>query len=197
MVSTDICNMALGYLGQARIADMDENSEAGRVCKLYYDIVRKTLLASYRWRFAERHVKLALLDADVPGWHFAYALPSAALIIRKVYDMDNAEMKDDGEPEYTTLAVKETQIAVCTNIENAYCDYTADVENVAVFPPSFIQALAHALASEIAMPLDGSASMQQTNYQLMQAAIYQAQYTSAIQDEHKPAEPNRYVEARL
>ena len=73
MVSTDICNMALGYLGQARIADMDENSEAGRACKLYYDIVRKTLLTSYRWRFAERHVKLALLNSDVPGWHFTYA----------------------------------------------------------------------------------------------------------------------------
>lgn len=197
MISTDICNMALGYLGQARIADMDEDSEAARVCKLYYDSARLTLLSSYRWRFAERHAKLALLKAEVPGWEYAYAKPAAALVVRKVYDMDNAEMKDDGEPVFTTLAIRETVVAVCTNIKDAYCDYTADVQNAAVFPPSFVQALAHGLASEIAMALDGSASMQQTNYQLMQAALVSAKYTSAIQDEHKPAEPSRYVRARI
>ena len=62
MNSTDICNMALAYIGQGRIASLEEKGEEAVQCKLFYNHLRRKLLSEYRWNFAERYVKLALLD---------------------------------------------------------------------------------------------------------------------------------------
>lgn len=197
MNSTEICNIALGSIGQGRIDSMSEESEAARNCKLYYDLTRKNLLSMYPWEFAHRNTKLALLDKETPGWRFTYAYPAGALVIRKVYDMPFAHQKDDGNPVYTVIAINESQKAICANIENAYCDYTFDVENAGIFPATFVQALAYSLAAALSYPLSRSMDMQQVNYQLAQNAIQQAKYTSAIQDEHKPSYPHRYIDAGL
>lgn len=42
MYSTDICNIALSSIGQGQITSIDEDSEAARQCKLYYELTRKT-----------------------------------------------------------------------------------------------------------------------------------------------------------
>lgn len=196
MNATEICNIALGAIGQGRIVSMTEESEQARNCKLYYDIIRQSLLTMYPWEFAHRNAKLALLDRETPGWNYTYAYPAGALVIRKIFDKQFADRKDNGEPVYTTLTVNESQKVICTNIEEAYCEFTFDVENAAMFPPTFTQALAYSLAASLAYPLSASSSLQQQNYQLAQNAIELAKYTSAIQDEHKPAYPDHYLRAR-
>lgn len=197
MNNTDICNMALGAIGQGRIASQDEESEQARNCRLYYDLVRQNLLSSYVWDFAERQVKLALLDVETAGWDYTYAFPAAALIVRGVFDKAGAWKKDDRKEEFTVISVNETQKGVCANIKEAYCEYTADVENAAIFPPVFCQALAYSLAAALAYPLCGSVQLQQQNYQLAQAAVMRAKYISAIQDEHKPDWPDTYWRRRF
>ena len=197
MNSTEICNIALGAIGKGRIDSMNEDSEEARSCKLYYDLTRQNLLSMYPWEFAHRHTKLALLDKETPGWRFTYAFPAGALVIRKIYDKAGADRKEDGNPIYTTLAVNESQKAICTNIKDAYCDFTFDVENAGIFPPTFTQALAYSLAASLAYPLTASGQLQQNNFQLAQNAIALAKYTSAIQDEHKPSLPHSYINARL
>ena len=196
MNATEICNIALGAIGQGRIVSMTEESEAARNCKLYYNLTRQNLLSMYPWEFAHRNAKLALLDVNTMGWNYTYAYPAKALVIRKIYDEEFAEEKDNGEPTYTTLSVNESQKAICTNIKDAYCEFTMDIENAYVFPPSFVQVLAYSLAAALSYPLCASMQMQQANFQLAQSAIALAKYTSAIQDEHKPSYPNHYLTAR-
>lgn len=197
MNSTDLCNMALGYIGQGRIASREEESEQARNCALYYDIVRQNLLTGYVWEFAQKQIKLALLDAKTLGWDYTYAFPASALIVRKVFDEEHAWMKDDREAEFTVVSVNETQKGVAANIKNAWCEYTADMDNTSSFPPAFQQALVYSLAAAMAYPLCGSVQLQQQYYQLAQAAVMQAKYNSAIQDEHKTSWPNKYWKARF
>lgn len=197
MNSTDICNMALGAIGQGRIVSREEDSEAARQCALYYDIVRQNLLSNYVWEFAQRQAKLALLDVITYGWIYTYACPARSLVVRNVFSEPMAWKKDDRKAEFTVVAVNETQKGVCTNVKDAYCEYTADMENTDIFPPAFQQALVYSLAASLAYPLCGSVQLQQQYYQLAQAAIMQAKYNSAIQDEHKPSWPHKYFDARF
>ncbi len=197
MNATDICNIALGAIGQGTIDSINEQSEAARACKLYYGLTRQNLLSMYPWEFAHKNIKLALLDKTTPGWNYTYAFPAGALVIRKIYDTPFAKEKDNGNPTYSVVAVTENQKAICTDIKDAYCDFTFDVENAAIFPPTFTQALAYSLAAALSYPLSRSNDMQQMNYQLAQNAIQLAKYTSAIQDEHKPFYPDSYADARL
>ena len=184
MNSTDICNMALSAIGQGQIASMEEQSEPARQCRIYYDHLRQELLSAYRWGFAERSVKLA-------------AYPAACLIIHSVYPKDRERRKDDRYREYTVTAVSDSTRAIATDMDDAWADYTADIETAETFSPDFSEALVRLLASALSIPLSGSQSMQQQQYQLMQVALQKAMLTSARQDHHKPEYPERYFNARF
>ena len=51
---TDVCNMALSCIGKGRIASIEEQSEQGRQCKLFYAQTKKRLLRDYSWGFAKK-----------------------------------------------------------------------------------------------------------------------------------------------
>lgn len=91
MSPTDICNMALAYIAKSRIASMDEQTEAARQCKLFYDTTRKQLLREYSWGFAKRVDKLAeLTQADKsPYWKYIYAYPERCVCVRKIFDAES------------------------------------------------------------------------------------------------------------
>lgn len=57
----DICNRALGRLGEERLQtnDLAENTPAGRVCYLHYQPTVDEVLRSHRWNFAQERVVLA------------------------------------------------------------------------------------------------------------------------------------------
>lgn len=202
MYSTDICNMALSSIGQGRIDSIDEDSEAARQCKIYYELMRKSLLSTFRWGFAERFEKLALVNTTIPKWAYAYAIPKKCLIIRQLYNKDGDDLsidestKDLEYHEFQIALVDESTRVIMTDIPDAYMDYTADITNAELFNPSFAEALAHKLASQLAVPLSGSQSMAQSQYQLYQVAIQQAMYNSAIQNHHQPKYPTAYFDAR-
>lgn len=197
MENTDICNMALSYIGKNRINSLDEKSEAARQCKIHYEHVRRQLLSAQRWVFAERTVKLAILNSEVPGWDYVYAYPQQCLNIRQIYDVNGAAGKDDEFHEYTVVTINDSTKAICTNIENAWADYTADTENANIFSPDFTEALARGLAAALSVPLMGSANTQQVQYQLMQAAVARARLQSEQENHHKPEFPDTYFKARF
>lgn len=55
----DICNRALGRLGEERILSLSENTPAGRACYLHYQPTVDEVLRSHRWNFAQARVVLA------------------------------------------------------------------------------------------------------------------------------------------
>lgn len=201
MNTTDICNMALSSIGQGRIASLTEDSELARQCAIYYDLLRKSLLDTFRWGFAERSKKLAEVNAEMPGWDHVYAVPNDCRIVRQIYNrnerLETSEFtKEHTYHQFKISLVDESTKVVMVNMEDAWMDYTADIRNAEMFNPHFCEALAHKLAYYLAMPLSGSQSIKQTEYQLYQTTIQQAMLASAIENHHKIQWSQKYFDAR-
>lgn len=201
MNSTEICNMALSAIAKGRIVSISEDSEAARQCKIYYDQLRKNLLSLFRWGFADKSAKLALVNTDIPKWTYAYAYPNDCLAIRQLYNREggilyDASRKDTDYNEYDTSAISDSVKIIMCDIPNAYLDYTADVKNAEQFSSWFCEALVHYLAAHLAMPLTASESTAQAEMQLYQISIQQAMAASAIEVHHKPEYPTAYADAR-
>ena len=197
MTNTDICNLALSYLSKGKITSMDDNTEEAAQCKIHYEHVRKLLLRQYPWNFAKRTVKLALLSSTQPGWDYVYAYPAECLAVRYVFDEDRAESREEDMEQFDVAMVSGNQKAVLTDVELAWCEYTANIKDVDIFPDEFIEAFAHYLAFNMSMVLTGSASIQQTQYQLYQASMELAMVFTAQERRRKTVFPEDYAQARF
>ena len=196
MTSTDICNLALAYLAKGRITSLTQNTEEARQCAMHYDHCRKLLLRSYRWGFARRIEKLALSALTIPGWEFVYGYPSDCLIVRFVFEKEGAAKKEVDLNQFDISDVDGVKV-ICTDVEQAWCEYTEDVVEVAKMTEEFVEALARYLAASMAMVITGNGELMNTNYQLMQAALNQAQVEAAREREQKPQWPKEYAEVRF
>jgi len=196
MTSTDICNLALAYLAKGRITSLTQNTEEARQCAMHYDHCRKLLLRSYRWGFARRIEKLALSALTIPGWEFVYGYPSDCLIVRFVFEQEGAAKKEVDLNQFDVSIVDGVKV-ICTDVEQAWCEYTEDVNEVAKMSEEFVEALARYLAASMAMVITGNGELMNTNYQLMQAALNQAQVEAAREREQKPQWPKEYAEVRF
>ena len=196
MTSTDICNLALAYLAKGRITSLTQNTEEARQCAMHYDHCRRLLLRSYRWGFARRIKKLALSASTVPVWEYVYGYPSSCLSVRFVFTEDGAERKEMTKDEYEVAVVDGVKV-LCTDVEEAWCEYTEDVTEVAKMTEEFVEALARYLAASMAVVLTGNEGMMNMNYQLMQTALAQAQTEAAREREQTPKWPTKYAEARF
>jgi len=73
----EICNLALDFLGQPSIADIEAPSTAAEgICARHYDQVRRQLLREWVWNFAKKRV--TIFRSGTPAFDFAdqYALPN-------------------------------------------------------------------------------------------------------------------------
>jgi hypothetical protein len=80
----DICNMALGLLGdRATVSSIDppEQSYQAEKCAQYFGQARDAVLSDpdATWSFATRRTEPALLTATTPTWEYGYAVPADLL----------------------------------------------------------------------------------------------------------------------
>lgn len=196
---TDVCNMALAHIAKGRIASIDEQTEMARQCKLFYDSTRKELLRAYTWGFAKRVSKLAELTVESPYWKKVYAYPEKCIAVRKIFDSETGAMIRAGEQEqeeWDLYMASDNVLAIGCDLPNAWLEYTYDVDDVELFSSDFLSALTHMLAFNICVQLTGNSGLQQTQYQLAQAALMKAKYTTAAEKKEKPDYPTRYFDGR-
>lgn len=193
---TDICNLALSYIGKGTISDINADKENARACKRHYDHRRRQLLRDFSWGFATAATKLALLQSHFPGWDYVYAYPAKCLAVRSIYNAFGEAVKEWESDKYRIIMVSEDVKAICCNISEAYMDYTYDNNQTEIYTPDFIEALARGLAADMSMALTGSESIAQSQMQYMQYALQKAMLSSAT--ERRPPEkyPTKYLDAR-
>lgn len=199
MTPTDICNMALAYIAKGRIASMDEQTEQARQCKLFYDQTKKDLLRNYTWGFAKRIVKLAELtqSEENPYWQYIYSYPQKCVAVRKIFDKDTGREVLGGQQERWDLYMStDNVLAIGVDIPKAYIEYTYDVDDANLFTADFVDAFSHMLAFNICIQLTGNSGLQQTQYQLAQAALMRAKYTTAAEKHDIPEYPTKYFDGR-
>lgn len=155
--TTDICNMALSYLGANPIIEIHDKTPEANLCKLNFNSCRDAVLEDIDWTFATRRYlfEAYLRIKPVFGYHYAYELPNEVLRV---------------------IEVNENKIDWALEERKILCDATAcyvkaivRIEDPDQWSPNFIKALASYLASEIALPLTNSPAVQQ-----QMAAMYMA-----------------------
>lgn len=167
--SVDICNLALGHLGDtATVASLDppEGSAQAEHCARFYPIARDTLLEMHTWGFATKRESPAELESPTSAWDFCYAQPADALRIIAIVPPD---VDDDYASRFSLTGAPASaqyvpQPFVCelngdgarviyTDQEDAVVRYTARVEDTTKFSPLFVVTLSWYLSSMLAGPI--------------------------------------------
>lgn len=163
-----ICNAALAKVSNNRIASLSEGSTAGDLCNEMYERIRDRLLRRHIWNFNKKRVKLAqLAQTPVFGWTHAYQLPSDWVRNIAVYpDPAGINPTHDYEVEGRTIAADHADI---------YLVYGARVTDPNDFDEMFREALAYALAVELAVPLAKSATLRDRMNEAFESYVMEAQ----------------------
>lgn len=172
----DICNMALGYLGDdATVASLNppEGSAQADHCARFYPIARNTLLEMHNWGFATQRIPLTLLS-NIPTspWTYAYAQPNLAVNLLEILAPDATDDYSEGLIPYgnvTGVSGNATGIytpqdfstetdpngndIILTNQANAVLRCTVLITDPTKFTPLFTESLAMLLASKLAGPV--------------------------------------------
>lgn len=152
----DICNKALGHLGQSKIADLSESSNNAVQLSYVYNTVRDAVLRSSDWGFARRIETLNQLSGEtIPGWDYLYAYPNKAVGISKIFS--DTTTQDPVAEKYLICLSPTTNVkAIAALISPAYIKYTYQVDDSTIYDADFIEAFAYKLAAEVAFELTGN-----------------------------------------
>lgn len=160
---TSIANYALAILGSKRVSDIaDTTSKNARILTLHYDQARKECLRLHRWNWALHRATLSRhADSPAYGFSYQYPLPSDFIRLDQVNELSvwNDQRADWFQIEHG-LDSNENAIGkvLLTDADSVRIRYVADIEDVSLFDPLFVQALSVLLASKAARAITGSDS---------------------------------------
>lgn len=145
-----VLNDALGQIGAARITAIDDGSTNANWCETFYPSLRRALLRSHHWNFAECRVELAQ-DAAVPAFEFAFAytLPPKLLKVKE-YNGENLDTTKTGEFPPPISRYKIEGRRLFTNDGTVKIVYIEDVTDPVIWDALFYQVLTTQLASKLA-----------------------------------------------
>lgn len=189
----DICNLALSRFGQNTINDLEEASEEARQCNLLYESVRDSVLREYPWNFAVSSIVLAQTTLKVIGWPYTYQYPANCLLLRRVYSAEDARKATETEYQVETDG---TNKYICSDVYQAYADITIKITDPTLFDSQFVEALSYKLASQLVIPLSGSAQRKQELYQEYKMLLPSAQLSNAVENKTNPQYQRSYIKAR-
>ena len=95
----DICNLALSHIGaSATISSLTEASEEAFHCNLLFADTRDTLLRSFPWVFATRHIALSDVGTPPGNWAYRYSYPNDCLFAREILQTNTVAGSNDQIP---------------------------------------------------------------------------------------------------
>jgi len=207
-----ICNMALAHCGiSLLIADLAEKSNQAELCSLFYASTRDKVLQAFPWPFACTCAPLQDLGNPPANWGFRYLYPTDCLKFRNIvasgcvplspgirpgYSADSAPCTPPRAPFRVGLAADGSCKVIYTDVSGAQGEYTVMVTDPTLFPRTFVNALAWALATELAVPLTTDmqrAQLAQTKYL---AALLEAGADLLNENEDGPQPESDFIRCR-
>lgn len=205
----DICNLALGHLGDAAtVASLNppEGSAQAEHCARFYPIARNSLLEMAPWGFATRRIALAAVDNPSSTWLYAYAMPANVVNVLSVLPSnatDDYEGTVGAAPNacfpgflpinppsaympqrFSIESDSRGNQLILTNQPSAVLRYTTLVTDTTKFSPLFVTSLSWLLASMLAGPIikgDTGAAEAKRCYAMFQVFEAQAEASDANQ----------------
>jgi hypothetical protein len=149
---TDICNLALGLLGEPPISDIDDtDSKAAMYCRQFYGQCRDALLMKHTWPCAIKRATLQQCSA-APEFEYAYAYTLPADYLRMLHPEEKTLQY---AIEYDADGIR---VLVC-NSDEVRIKYLAKITEPGRFDALFVDALAASLAARIAYPITGNSDL--------------------------------------
>lgn len=168
----DICNMALGLIGDtAKITNINppDPSMQAQLCSKFYPMALRGTLEMHNWAFATKRAELTLVDidhieehaththewgthCDCSEWEYFYELPRhflKAIAVLPESSVDDYTNTQDFSVQLDSLGVPR----LYTDCPSAVLLYTEYVVETHLFPPLFQMAVAWHLASLLAGPI--------------------------------------------
>ena len=136
---TDIFNGAIRLVGARRIENADDNAtRAARELTDAWEDVRKEFLTLHPWNFAKVYTTLAA-TVNTPDWKWSYEflLPGDCLQVRQVGEYARTPYENVSDRR------------LYANQDTLKISYTQDVQDTALYHPTFVSALQARLAVEI------------------------------------------------
>lgn len=149
----DIINRALVKLGQSTISSVNE-MPWGAISNIVYEDVRRCLLSMYSWRFAIKESLLAPLDEQPFTALYKYKFQKPVdcltfLTLGYMYKMaDLRDIRTTSGERYFLMGKN-----ILANINPLPIVYVADVEDVTLFSPLFVEAFVAKLAAELTIKI--------------------------------------------
>jgi len=184
VMSVEICNLALTFLGADRIMDPSEDTENARRLRAIYTPALKDLLRAHPWNFSSRRASLAKLAETPPfGFAFYYQLPSDCL--RAVLVNDSPEIN----------FVVEGRKLLCDE-GSINLKYIAYVEDPTQYDPNFVNLLAVRLAAEISLPITHSRTVSKDRWDIYFAMTKIARSSDAQEGRPQRTETHSWIRRR-
>jgi len=157
----DIVNRALAKLGGARIAALGEKVPAAALAASLFETVRDAEISAHGWHFAmTRKIISAEVEKPAFGWANQFLLPADCLRLLMAGPWPGPVMRDLIADDSRLFVLEGGRIL--TNLgPTVPVRYLRRVEDPALYPAVFVEALACRLAAEMAESLTGSTSKKQ------------------------------------
>jgi hypothetical protein len=207
---TAICNLALLRLGISQpIADITENSVAGRACNAVWEQCLTTMLRERPWPFAVRQVGLALVGEQLfQDWAFTYRYPTDFINIHRLFppvtetaSPVTVSVTSDRIPypqtfPYSVGSDTSGRLIHC-DVEDAIVTGTYLNEDTAQFDPLFTSALAWFIAAEIALSMTKNRELYGNALNEYMRISSEAAATSLNEVKPRESDEAMMIEARL
>lgn len=156
MVNSDveICNIALGMLGEGLISDLGEEGDPNSIkCDLLYQPLMDLVLRSHDWLFATyRQVLAASAEDNLTAFDYMYQRPTSPVCLRPICLIETVEYTELPRNDYPFYP--EGQY-LYSNIPDAGLKFIGRISSETEMDSSFAMYFAAVLAQNLAIPVTG------------------------------------------
>lgn len=187
---TDFLNDALSQIGAAVITGIDDGSINANHCKRLWPPLRRAILRSHNWNFAEATIQLQQTpNKPLYEYSYEYALPADFI---KLTEYNGASTDTSNLTLYDEVIINKYRIRgafLYTNDGEVKIAYIRDVENMNLWDPLLYQAASTWLASKLALAIAKNHVMAA---ELLQVAINLGlPLAAAVESQEQSVEPYR------
>lgn len=188
--ATDIANLALDVLKEARISSIEDARPIAQWLKRNFYVTRDALLEEAEWNFALKRVSLpSMVDVPAFGWDKQYLLPGDCIRV--------LPLTCDGTLEGAPISYEVEGGRILTDaIAPLKVRYVYRNENFSAYPATFVQALSGKLAVRMAHWLTGKSSFVQIAEGIYRDAMSKAWLADACQGSQPRPVSDAWVSAR-
>jgi len=191
-----IVNMSLSHLGMNKITSLSQDDPNAIAADTFWEDALNDVYSEHRWPFANVQERLAELTDEIIGWSYVYAYPNKASMVFYVYDEGTADQKKEANEFEVVYIPSSNKRVICTNIADAYAEYTYKVTDTTLWNAKFTMAFSYKLAAMMAHTLTGDADKGISLLNIYNAVITDAKRLSHQEKIKKPFRQSSAYDAR-